>query len=286
MGKRIVLTLWGSDGDLFPFVSIAQGLQSRGHQVTIASPAAHRSTVERAGVRFAAIRPDVPDSFPVGFTDPRRAGQVLIRQVILPCLKDTYTDLISVCRGTDLIASHVLSFAVPLVAEQLKVPWISIILQPMSLFSKHDPPYLPSLPWLYSLRRAGVWPYSALWALIRASRRSWFTPVDNIRREFGLGPSAGNSIFSPWLLPMWSGTLAAFSCEFARWQPDWPQPSWVTGFVWTDTRRVLSARLQEFLEKKDAPVVFTLGDSTSRFPGDFYGQSLEAVRRLALLSHI
>ncbi|MET0218312.1 MAG: glycosyltransferase, partial [Burkholderiales bacterium] len=45
--KRIVLTTFGSYGDLHPYIAIAQGLLARGHDATIVTSEMYRSKVER-----------------------------------------------------------------------------------------------------------------------------------------------------------------------------------------------------------------------------------------------
>jgi UDP:flavonoid glycosyltransferase YjiC (YdhE family) len=176
-----------------------------------------------------------------------------------------------------LVVGHILSFAVPLVAGQLRVPWLTMVLQPMSFYSTHDPPYIASAPWLFPFRKLGPRPYSILWALQALRTRHWAEPIHSLRRELGL-PPAGRSLRDCW--PSEFGTLAAFSGEFARQQPDWPQPAWITGFAHYDEGRPASPDLQHFLSRKDPPIVFTLGDAASRAPGDFFRVSLSAVRHL------
>jgi len=36
-GRRIILTTFGSLGDLFPYIAVALGLQARGHEAVIAT---------------------------------------------------------------------------------------------------------------------------------------------------------------------------------------------------------------------------------------------------------
>lgn len=35
MGKRVVITCWGSHGDLFPYVGLALALNARGHSAVV-----------------------------------------------------------------------------------------------------------------------------------------------------------------------------------------------------------------------------------------------------------
>src|SRR5262245_14551479 len=59
--KRIVLTTFGSFGDLHPYMALAKGLLERGHDATIATSAAYRQKIEAEGIGFAPVRPDHPD---------------------------------------------------------------------------------------------------------------------------------------------------------------------------------------------------------------------------------
>src|SRR5690606_10744161 len=57
--SRIVLTSFGSFGDLNPYLGLGRALQARGHQVRLAMPALYRELVEREGLEHRAVRPDL-----------------------------------------------------------------------------------------------------------------------------------------------------------------------------------------------------------------------------------
>ncbi len=59
--RRIVLTTLGSLGDLHPYVAIGLGLQQRGHVSVIATSEIYREKVEREGLTFVPVRPNLPD---------------------------------------------------------------------------------------------------------------------------------------------------------------------------------------------------------------------------------
>ncbi|MHB8956287.1 MAG: glycosyltransferase [Pirellulaceae bacterium] len=44
--SRIVITTWGSLGDLHPYLAIALGLQRRGHEVVVATNLRHQQTIQ------------------------------------------------------------------------------------------------------------------------------------------------------------------------------------------------------------------------------------------------
>ena len=48
--KRIVLTTFGSLGDLHPYIALALGLQARGHEAVIATSPFYRPKIEALGI--------------------------------------------------------------------------------------------------------------------------------------------------------------------------------------------------------------------------------------------
>ncbi|MGH9880207.1 MAG: glycosyltransferase, partial [Pyrinomonadaceae bacterium] len=58
--KRIVLTTFGSYGDIHPFMAIAMELQARGHDPVIATSGLYQEKIEGAGLKFFPVRPNLP----------------------------------------------------------------------------------------------------------------------------------------------------------------------------------------------------------------------------------
>src|SRR5579862_6422794 len=85
--------------------------------------------------------------------DERRGPLFLFKHILIPALGDSYEDLYAATEGADLLVSHVITFAAPLVAEKRDLRWISIVLQPMMYFSVYDPPVLPGIPGAEKIRR-------------------------------------------------------------------------------------------------------------------------------------
>ena len=76
-------------------------------------------------------------------------------------------------------------------------------------------------------------------------------------------------------------TMALFSPLFGQPQLDWPPNSVITGFPFYREPAALDAELLRFLDDGEPPIVFTLGSSASVAPGEFFGESLQAIRRLS-----
>ncbi|MGC8640250.1 MAG: glycosyltransferase [Isosphaeraceae bacterium] len=283
--KRVVFTAVGSLGDLHPYLAIALGLKARGHEATIATSECYRQKVLALGLGFAAIRPDSND---VGnpdvmrrYMELRRGTERVIRNWILPALRETYEDTRVAVQGADLLVSHPLTYATRLVAEKEGYNWVSTMPTPGGFFSAFSPPLLPGYPEVTkALRFLGPAFWRPFGRCLAWGSRYWAIPWYRFRRELGL-PSA------PELSPLVEGFspalhLATFSRFFADRQPDWPAQTAVTGFPFLDQdgARGLPPELGRFLEAGPPPLVFTLGSSAAAIAGTFYEQSAQAARRL------
>jgi rhamnosyltransferase subunit B len=117
--------------------------------------------------------------------------------------------------------------------------------------------------------------------------RRWAEPVYGLRAELGLDRGA-NVIFDAKHAP--DLVLALFSPVLGRPQPDWPENTEITGFVFYDGdagKQDLPDELEQFLRAGEPPVVFTLGSAAVLDAGPFYEESaraaLEAGVRAVLL---
>ncbi len=281
--KHIVLATLGSLGDLHPTQALALGLQSRGHRVTIATQQMYRAKVEAEGARFHAIRPNLtPDDREAMklIMDARKGPEFLLKEMIFPRVRASYEDLMEAVRGADLLVTHPITYAGPIVAEKTGIAWVSTVLAPLSFFSAYDPPVLAAAPWLVSLRGLGPGFHRALFALAKRRTRSWSEPVRRLRAELGLPPGA-DPIFDGQHSP--DLVLAMFSDLLGAPQSDWPPHTLVTGFLFYDRLEKgqgLSAELARFLDAGPPPIVFTLGTSAVLDAGNFYVESAAAAKEL------
>ena len=280
--KRILIATIGSLGDLHPTLALAVELKRRGHRVTISSTPYYRSRVEAFGITFQSLRPAWNPTDPELIRqceDLKKGPEVLHRKMLLPELKSTYEDLLRVARDADLMVAGELVYASPLVAEKLKLPWVSVILSPFSFFSSYDPSVMVNVPSLIHLRRFGSSAYRMGLNIGRLATRHWSNPVRQLRRAEGLRPQCDpvfRDKFSPHLV------LALFSRCLAKPQPDWPSQTVQPGFVYFENQATDTPlpRLSEFLAAGEAPVVFTQGSTAVHNPGDFYRVSVAAAKRL------
>jgi rhamnosyltransferase subunit B len=280
--RRIVLTTFGSLGDLHPFIAVALGLQEHGHEAIIATSAYYRQKIEALGIGFRAVRPD----HPAPEIDPdlmrrimdRRTGSEFVIREFMSVLRESYEDTLAAAEGADLLVSHMLTFTTRLVAEKKGIPWASTVLQPLGLLSASDPPVFPQVPFLAKLRFLGPAFHRLFFRCGKWSIRSWFEPWHRLRAEVGLPPTSDTPLFEGERSALL--VLALFSKLLADKQPDWPPQTVITGFPFYDGGGRLPAELAGFLGKGPPPIVFTLGSSAVEVAGPFYEHSVTAAKRL------
>ena len=292
MSKRIVLSTFGSFGDVHPYVALARELKARGHRPVVATSEMYREKMDAAGVELHAVRPDDLPTYDEPermsamiekMVHPRTGMDEILKKMILPYVRAAYEDITAAASGADLLLTHPLPFVGPVVAEKTGVPWASSILAPASLLSRSDPPVFPQLGALNRL--VGLHPL-VMGALMRAGRwvmRDVERAVNRLRAEEGLGPSPGHPFMEAQYSPRLN--LALFSKVLAAPQRDWPPNTHVTGFPFYDRRDYFGETatprgLLDFLDAGPPPVVFTLGSAAFWVAKDFYTESIKAAQAL------
>lgn len=280
--SRIVISTFGSYGDVNPYVGLALELRRRGHRPLLAMPAVYRAAIEGEGLEFHAVRPDLnPDDTALiqRIMDPARGTEAIFGEIVVPSLRATFDDLRVICADADLVITHPAALVGPIVAQALGRPWASTVLAPMSLFSVTDPVVPPPAPWVHGLLTRSRALSRLFVCLADRVTRQWARPVQRFRESLGL-EAGGNPI----LAGQHSAhlVLALFSRVLAEPQPDWPPNTCLAGPVLYNGpgSPEVSAEIEAFLEAGPPPIVFTLGSSAVEAAGSFYDIGAEAVRRL------
>lgn len=283
---RIVITTWGSFGDVNPYLALGLGLRERGHDVVLCMPPYYEAVVRGADLGFAPGAPDADPALDRGLVrkvmHPRNGAEAIFREVLIPALGDAHTKLTAAVQGADLVVTHPAALAAPIVVEQQRLKWVSTILSPLNFMSAYDPILPPMVPWLRHL----PWSVHVRFAdwLAGGGRQvaaRWMAPVQTFRASLGLPPSE-NPMFEGQHSPY--AVLALYSKVFGGPYPDYPRRVTITGQLRHDRSHgtALSPGLQAFLDAGDAPVVFTLGTSAVEVAGRFWEESMAAVAQLGV----
>ncbi len=282
---RIVLTTFGTLGDVHPLIAIALEMRRRGHVPVLAVPEIFRPKIEPLGLEFFKVGPTLnpEDAQQVAhLMDIRKGTERTLREVLFPGIRQSYDELLAAIAaggGADLMLAGELTYQAPLVAEVTGVRWASYVLAPLSFFSSYDSPVLPPYPGLARLQSAVPAAGHAVTRFARWMARDWAEPVYRLRAELGLARGA-NVIFDAKHAP--GLVLAMFSPLLGEPQPDWPRNTKITGFVFYDSDtggHELPEKVERFLPAGEPPVVFTLGSAAVLDAGSFYEESARAALR-------
>jgi rhamnosyltransferase subunit B len=298
-GKKIVLSTFGSFGDIHPYIAIALELKARGHSVVIATSEVYREKMDALGIELQRVRPDLPSydepdelsKLSVELMKPRGGTEKVI-ELLTPNLREVYEDLDAAVAGADLLLTHPLPLVGPIVAQKRGLPWVSSVLAPISFFSAYDPPVLAQMPALYHLQRRSVALSRLLYRIASHRLEELMQPVYRLRAELGL-PRGAQPLLAGQHSP--ALVLALFSSVLAKPQPDWPPNTRITGFAFYDRRDFfgeteIHQELEKFLDAGPRPIVFTLGSSAFWVAKNFYRDSIKAAqalgqRALLLIGH-
>jgi rhamnosyltransferase subunit B len=282
--RRVPITTWGSLGDLHPYVALALGLQSRGHEVILATGECYRRKIEALGIGFRAVRPDcawLNDPVVVRRLTHPRWGIIRAVQMQLMSLRESYEDTLAATERTDLLVANMAAYASAIVAEKKEMPWVSAMHIPTGIFSAYDPPLIPGFPgFSKNLRGLGPRFWGPFGRSVNRVASVLAGPWHRVRKEVGLPRARG---FNP-LTESYSPSLhlALFSKWLADKQLDWPVQTIVTGFPWYDADgdAGLPQKLARFLDDGEPPLVFTLGTAVVADAGAFYHHSAAAAKLL------
>jgi len=238
---RIVITTFGSHGDINPFIALGLGLRSRGHDVVFAVEEGFREIVASAGFPVHHLTGDAKGALEpymgelLGKTNPLKSMQVLIKKYIVPTLRPRIQDLLDACEGADLLVASASQIAAEFVADLTGIPLVIVTLTPITVPSAYIQPQPQPFPLPPRLQHASN---RASWALgTRLVGRIFDPPVNRTRAEYGLPPRKS------WMYTSVRNTSAntsarlvavAVSPAFCPPPPDWPPFVRETGFLFWD----------------------------------------------------
>lgn len=283
---RIVLTTFGSSGDINPYIALGRGLRSRGYEVVFAVEDAFRPTVEAAGFPVRHLTGDAMSVLGshvdglVGRSTPLRSLRLLIERYLLPTLRPRIGDLLAACEGADLLVAAMTQVAAAFVADLARIPLATVTLTPITVPSPEiEPQPLPdALP--APLRRAAN---RASWAF-----GEWYVarlfdpPINRLRAEYGLRP------YRNWMYTEAANSparLVAVAVSSAFFPPptDWPPRVRETGFLYWDQPGDWREppELAAFLAGPTPVVAVSSGSMSLEMGGafgDFYRESVATIR--------
>ena len=278
---RIGIETWGSDGDILPFVALAGGLRSAGHDVTIAVTSVDDKDYSRLARALGLRLVRVVDKS--GFdmvqwkkiADSVRSHARLMRMFFeafwYPHVERMYEAAAALCRESDLVIGHFFMYPLRIAAAKSGLPYVSVVLCHGLVPTLYRPPL--TLP---DLGRAGNF---IEW---KVASRFFDRVVGNAFKTLWTreGLDAPRHVL-PDMMYSDALNLVAVSRAFCEEPPDWKGRHRVCGFLnvpdaaeqWS-----MPSGLSEFLSSGEPPVYMTFGSSGQLIPDESAELMLDAAR--------
>lgn len=258
---KIGLQTWGTDGDFFPFLALANGLKNAGNEVTLAytsidgkdysnHPNAARIKLIRANGNASvekAANPYALSTKPGSFQEYTK----LLETYFDPFTESMYEASKELCKKNDLVIGHTVCHTLLTAGQKYNTPRVSLVLTPIVVRSKYTSPIGVNL---------GSTLHSLLWNIGgKFSTKTWFKRAKAIRKQEGLPPiqSLQKELFTSDFL-----TLVASSPEISRPQSDWTETTKMCGFLNLESNsktESISEELKLFIDSGEPPVYMTFG---------------------------
>ena len=266
---RIGMQTWGGHGDIRPLLALAEGLQSAGHEVSLAitciNSAEYNASISNTGVKVLSVASPVirdKDEFAkiekstLHEDNSAKRNHTIMTKLYLPAEADVYEVAEQLCADSDLVIGQYWSYPLQVAAEKAGRHHVSVMLNPRLIPSNLQPPFgYPALGKSQLGNRIA-------WAGITSWHNKHVKPyVDKLRATHGLKPAKDliSDVFCSHEL-----TLVAVSPQVCQRQEDWPKYCQVCGFLDMPSLSIeggVSEGLEEFLSCGDPPVYMTFGGS-------------------------
>jgi UDP:flavonoid glycosyltransferase YjiC (YdhE family) len=283
---HIVLSPFGSSGDLNPCIALGIGLRERGHTVTFAVQEHFVPSVEGQGFAVQRLSGNVVAALApyatrlLGSMNPLASVNALLSYGILPTLEENIAELRKACGGADLLVTTFGQIAGSFVADLTGIPWASVAFSPVTIPSEYivtQPQPFPLPPALEHTSNRFQWWLGSVLLAFTADR-----PINSLRARFRLAP-----IHESLWLGGASPRFVALACSPALQPPlpDWPHHVHMTGFCFWDTPAdwQTPAALSAFLADPRPLVVVTagsIGPNMRTAFTDYFQTSVRAIRAM------
>jgi rhamnosyltransferase subunit B len=284
---KLVVTSYGSAGDVFPLMAVATRLRQRGHDVVFAVPPRYKALARGEGFKVRSIsryqgRATMKEESLLH--DPGWAGMTANRalwgDMVIPNLPDMTRGIQEAAEGADAILTHMLQLGATFASELTGTPFVTLHLWPYLLPSAYTMPPIGA----YRARRGplGRVVNRSAWAFLRSVYGRYFDKdLASVQRQLGLTPRKGLAF---------TGALSPDLCLilahpfYTPWQPDWPAHWKMVGYPRWDAPARLGEQpeVDAFLESGPPPVAVTPGTVVVHQPEEFYAAAVRALKDLGL----
>jgi UDP:flavonoid glycosyltransferase YjiC (YdhE family) len=261
---RLILTNFGTTGDVHPYIALAKELKAHGHQAILACSPNFEELVNKHGLEFLPLGPDLLkiqydiNTALIESPDIQESAEPLhaLFSQLTTALPQMLQEVRDISRGADALISGPMQPAARMVHELTGIPFVSVQVEH---FGGGGTP-------AFQQASAGL--------------------INPFRAQHGLAPLADpltSDANSPQL------ALYAMSRHVSPPPDTWPAHHHMTGYFFLDDEEWQpEASLREFVEGGESPVVVTFGSMPHEDPREvtrLIVGAVERVGRRAVIQH-
>lgn len=255
---KIGIQTWGSQGDIFPFIALANGLARAGHEVTLAYTSIENKDYSAHAQHFRIVRvfdafDDADSLIPnaIRQTSMMKQLKYLIEHAFNPAQAAMYEASSRLCAENDVVIGHLMCHTLSVAAEKSGCPRVSVALTSNAVYSRYTSVFGKNL---------GIWLNQLSWQLSDwVGQRLLFKKAAELR--YSLGMPEVKSVAKE-VIRSRDLTLIATSPSLTQKFSDWDDSICITGF-WSGRyggdNWAMPDALARFLAAGPAPIYFTFG---------------------------
>lgn len=145
---KIVVVGWGTTGDVYPVLALAERLLERGHQVRVCTIDMYRDKISEIGAEFCEIDVDFDwgefhaamDAI-IPKRDPLAMMKAIVEEVIVRRGEKWYRDCLAAMKGADLVICHSVDIPAQEAAIRNEIPWFTVTYCPAIIKSLDFAPF-------------------------------------------------------------------------------------------------------------------------------------------------
>ena len=272
---KIMLSTFGTRGDVQPFVALGQGLMAAGHEVIVCTPDGFRPFIEEHGLAYGYIANEFLRLTELTLQAQGLRAQMAASQQFPKAIRGALDDEWRVAQAfkPDLIVYHTKSLGSYHIAEKLSIPQMLAMPLPTTPTRAFPYPFFAGAKFGGALNRF-------TYTLMGLASAMWAGTTNDFRvKTLGLGPlsSFADPMIGPDRQPI--PVLYPYSPHLVPVPPDFPEHVHVTGYWFLDDARTWEPdpALSRFLEEGLPPVYVGFGSMGGAQPEKRGQMAIEAL---------
>ncbi len=263
---KIIISAFGTRGDVQPAVVLAIELQKRDHDVTLLISQGMETLPIVYGIPYLIYKGDSAKEQFGKLGGSFKAGSEILKRVKDHMIVQA-NELPEICKDADVLLGNCLDPFASSVAEYCNIPFLRIALTPI-FGGENRPTTIP-------LQSLPLWGNKIMWKIGISMWELMFKPqINKARKILDLAPikNYNNYIQS-------SPTILCLDDDLAPPAPQWPSNVTYTGYPFLNVREDLSEDLKEFIEDGELPVYIGFGSMGNDDPLAITKIIVEAVEK-------